>query len=387
MKPSLLDDPAATGTLDAAGMLGTIARSPGFATWVLATHAASDGKGTLAMIASHVAGMTIKGVFIVGMGGSAISGDLLADWLRPVLPVPLLVFRDYDLPPWIDRTWLGIFLSYSGNTEETLSTYIDAKERGIPGICITAGGALGRFAAATGDPRVEVPGGLQPRAALLYLFPTLAITFSGLGLVDGPAMAGELRGCIPLLEDTCKRYGPDVPAATNPAKQLAMKLHGTVAAIYGFGQYTSVARRFKGQINENGKNPAYFDVLSELNHNETVGWENDDGVTGHVSCIMIRDPDHESPAIATRAGFTRQLVEKKAASIIELQPTGTSRLARMLSLVLLADYASTYLAILNGKDPTPVEYIQGLKDELGRKVNMLQALEQRLSVIAGKVND
>ncbi len=280
------------------------------------------------------------------------------------------MIRDYKLPSYISKGWLGFILSYSGNTEETLSVYIDAKERGIPCIGITSGGLLEQFLHQAGDVCLNVPPGHQPRAAFFYLFTTLAIAINTCKFPGLHDLVGEIEDTHRTLVDMSLRFNKSIPVTQNLAKQLAVRLHRTTIIVYGFDSYGAVARRFKGQFNENGKNPSYYDVFSELNHNETVGWEVDEKLVKSFSCIFIRDPARETKAIQTRIEFTKEIVERKAHTVIEVHPEGQALLSRMLSLVLVADFTSTYLAFLNGKDPTPVNYIQGLKDVLATHVNL-----------------
>ncbi|MBN2152662.1 MAG: bifunctional phosphoglucose/phosphomannose isomerase [Candidatus Lokiarchaeota archaeon] len=366
---SVLDDPGVMASLDPQGMLGIVEGAPDFMKWCLDEFELDKGKNIERSVQKRLP-KRMAGIAISGMGGSAISGDVVLDWIADASRVPVIVNREYRLPACVDGSWLGFFLSYSGNTEETLSAYLDAKRRGINCICVTSGGMLEEAASKAGDLRLKVPGGLQPRAAMLYLFTALAIAVADCKLLDKKAMVADLLESHEVLGAMSKALGRSVPLKDNPAKQHAAAVHGTAVLVYGFDFYRSAARRFKGQLNENGKNPAYYDTFPELNHNETVGWEVEPGLARHFSCIFIRDPAQESPALNVRIGFTRRLVSEKAKTAIDIVPSGRSRLARMLSVMYAADFVSVYLAFLNGTDPTPVRYIQGLKDELGKKANM-----------------
>ncbi|MEX2684516.1 MAG: bifunctional phosphoglucose/phosphomannose isomerase [Candidatus Sigynarchaeota archaeon] len=355
-------------SLDPQGMLGIVETSPDFIKWCLNEFELENGRNIEKSIQKLIP-KKLAGIFISGMGGSAISGDIIRDWIADAIQVPVIVNREYRLPACINPSWLGFFLSYSGNTEETLSAYLDAKRRGIKCICVTSGGSLDEAAVKAGDLRLRVPGGLQPRAALLYLFTALAIAVADCNLLDKKAMMADLQESYQVLGSLSKTLGHAVALKDNLAKQHAAAVHGTAILVYGFDFYQSAARRFKGQLNENGKNPAYYDVFPELNHNETVGWEVEPRIARTFSCFFIRDPAQESPALKVRIEFTKQLVAAKANSAIEIAPVGKSRLARMLSIIYMADFISVYLAFLNNADPTPVKYIQGLKDELRKKAN------------------
>ncbi len=380
---SFLDDQGKMTALDPQGMLGIIEVAPGFMKWCLNEYELDKAKSIEKTVQKFIP-KKITGIFISGMGGSAISGDIVRDWIVDAIHVPVIVTRDYQLPVCIDASWLGFILSYSGNTEETLSAYVDAKRRGIKCICVTAGGLLEEATRKVGDLCLKVPGGMQPRAAMLYLFTTLAIAVANCKLLDKKAMIADLQEALQVLEDASKKLCRSVVLKDNPAKQHAVAVQGTTVIVYGFDFYQSVARRFKGQLNENGKNPAYYDVFPELNHNETVGWEVDPSIARHLSCIIIRDPVQERAPLSIRIEYTKQLVAAKAKATIELTPAGRSRIARMLSIIYAADYTSVYLAFLNGVDPTPVKYIQGLKEELGKKVNVQADITAHLAKLGKK---
>ncbi|NMC04185.1 MAG: bifunctional phosphoglucose/phosphomannose isomerase [Candidatus Lokiarchaeota archaeon] len=369
--------------LDRQGMLDIVEGAPKFMKWCLDEYEL-DGKKNIEKSVQKFIPKKISGIFISGMGGSAISGDVVKDWIIDTIKVPVLVVRDYQLPACIDASWLGFMLSYSGGTEETLSAYVDAKKRGVKCICVTSGGLMEEASKKTGDLCLKVPGGLQPRAAMLYLFTTLAIAMANCKLLDKKSMIADLQESLSILEMISRRLGKSVSLRENLAKQHAAAVQGTTIIVYGFDFYQSCVRRFKGQLNENSKNPAYYDVFPELNHNETVGWEVDAAVARHHSCILVRDPAQESKPLAVRIGFTKQLLASKAKAIAELYPEGKSRIARMLSIMYTADFISVYLAFLNGADPTPVKYIQGLKDELARKVNVQADISARIAKLAKK---
>lgn len=378
---SILDDENKVNELDPQGMLKIVEESPRFMKWCIENLEESEDTRIEGKTSAFIKGKEINGIFIVGMGGSAISGDVAHDWLKDRVKIPILVIRGYELPVYIDEAWLGIFLSYSGNTEETLSTFVDAKSRGINCMGITSGGLLEQFLGKTKEPCIKVPGGYQPRAAMFYLFTTLAITLANMNLHGKNALLKEIREALQVLTNLSPRYGMKIPLKSNEMKMMAEMLHESIILVYGFDHLISVARRFKGQVNENGKNPSYHDFFPELNHNETVGWEVDEALASQFSCVFLRDPDVEPEPVRVRIDYTQELIAKKARAVVELRAEGTSRLAKMLSLIYMADFISVYLAFLNGKDPTPVNYIQGLKDVLKRKVNMQDRIQERLNTI------
>ena len=300
-------------------------------------------------------------IVISGMGGSGIGGDLLKDWAKKQTSVPIEVNKDYELPEYAGQKTLVFITSYSGDTEETLSAFLEAFKRKCMIFCVSSGGALLENAERLGVPYLRVPGGMPPRAALPYMFVPLLIYMEKAGLVDGASK--ELSEAMQLLEKIGQENAPDKPTVENYAKALALNIGKTSPVIYGFGIYRGVALRFKQQFNENSKIPAKSDVFSELNHNEIVGWERAGELAKSFSAIFLRDPD-EPAAIQSRIEITKELMEQEEVEILEIQAQGKTPLARMLSTVLIGDFTSVYLSVLRGIDPTPVKTINYLKDTL-----------------------
>ena len=300
-------------------------------------------------------------IIVVGMGGSGIGGDLLKDWAKNKIDVPIEVNRDYSLPEYAGKKTLVIIMSYSGDTEESLSAFLDALERDCMIYCVSSGGALLKYAQKLRLPYLQVPGGMPPRAALPYLLVPLLVYMEKTGLALG--VTEELNETVKLLEKISRENQPDYPTADNFAKTLAQQINETILTVYGFGVYRSVAQRFKQQINENSKFPAKWEYFSELNHNEIVGWENRGKLIKYFSIIFIRDID-EPKEMKSRIETTKQIMEKAGLIMYDLQVQGKSTLAKMLSTVLVGDFVSVYLAVLNGIDPTPVKNISYLKDKL-----------------------
>lgn len=302
-----------------------------------------------------------KSVVICGMGGSAIGADLVRGLVEEHLPVPIMVNRDYRLPGFVDEDTLVIASSYSGGTEETLSAYEHARQLGASVAVITTGGELGRRAEKAGLPVVTIPKGLQPRAALAYsLVPLLALLHRA-GLVEDPTPDVEEAAAI--LDGRRDRLGPQTPLPDNEAKRLALTHYGGLPLIYGSpGWKAAVAYRWKCQVNENAKAAALWNVLPELNHNETEGWQYPE-LNRHVHVVMLTDDGDPEP-IRRRMDATAAVMEGRVGSIERVPSEGKSPLARMMSLVQMADYVSVYLALLYGVDPTPVTAIEDLKRRL-----------------------
>ncbi len=304
----------------------------------------------------------VDGVVVTGLGGSAIGGDLLRTYAAAVASVPVAVNRDYVLPRHVGPHTLVFAVSYSGNTEETLSAYREAREKGAPVVAITTGGRLGALAGEDGVPLIVVPAGLAPRAATGYLFLPMLSLLSRLGLIA--PVEEEVAEMVAVLTELRSRLEPGVPAPENPAKTLAWELLGNVPVVWGASGTTEVvAQRWKGQFNENAKIAAYWNAFPELNHNEIVGFEHPRQVLDHLYLVILRDPD-DHPRVKKRMAITADLVRHRVSGLKEIEAAGRSRLARMYSLIYIGDYTSVYLAFLYGVDPGPVRVIDYLKQAM-----------------------
>lgn len=300
------------------------------------------------------------GLVVCGMGGSAIGGDLLRTLAEPEAPVPLQVVRGYDLPGWVGRSTLVVASSYSGGTEETLSAFVQARERGATLVVVASGGALVEHAETGGLRRIRIPGGLQPRAALGYSLGVLLRMGRALGLLTLPddAFAEALHAA----RERAERYAH---GGSNPARDLAEVLDGRLPVVYsGTGLLEAVNMRWRTQLHENAKVPAVGNLFAELDHNEIMGFEAaPPEIAGRMAVVVLRDRgDH--PQIQRRVEVTRGIIEPRVALWTEARTEGEGRLARMCSLVQLGDWASFWLAMRRQVDPTPVESIQQLKQTL-----------------------
>jgi glucose/mannose-6-phosphate isomerase len=309
-----------------------------------------------------VGGEGVNAVAVVGMGGSAIGGELAAGYLSGSSTVPLSVVRDYSLPAYVGPSTLVYVSSYSGNTEETLSAYAEARERGAAIICSTTGGEVAGIAGAEGHDVVRVPAGYPPRAALGFSLVPLLFVLARLGLAPDPSQ--DVEDAIDVVEDGVRRFGLGVPTAENEAKKLAAWFFEGVPVVYGAAPGTSVvANRWCGQFSENSKVVAHRNELPEMNHNEIVGWSGARPMGGKARVVFLRDAD-DHPRVARRMDITAGTVEAAGAEVRDVTSRGPTRLARVLSLVQLGDFTSFYLAVLAGVDPTPVAPIDALKKKL-----------------------
>jgi len=322
-----------------------------------------------------------KNIIIAGMGGSAIGGEILQDWLREELPIPVEVCKDYVLPAYANEDTLFFANSYSGNTEETLSAFIEAIRRRCMTIAITSGGHLLSFSKKLQVPHVTIPSQLPPRVAIPYLFFPLPVLLERMGVLSGKEE--DIEEAIRVLKRVGEENSPETPTENNTAKKLALELVETTPIIYGFRQYQAIARRLKTQFNENSKVPSKHDVFPELNHNETVGWEAPEKLTKKYSVILIRDPD-EPPEIKHRIEATKSLALHKAKKVLEIHARGKGKLAKMFSVLRVGDFISVYLAILQNIDPTPVRTIDEVKREMEKKLDMIEKLKVEMEKITGK---
>jgi glucose/mannose-6-phosphate isomerase len=302
---------------------------------------------------------TPEHLVVCGMGGSAIGGDLLAGYLAPAFPIPIAIVRGYEVPGFVGPRSVVIAVSYSGTTEETLTAVAHAERAGAVVFAIASGGTLAQAAKRAG---VVVPGGLAPRAALGYLMLPALAALERWELAE--PCAKDVEEAAHVLEEIAAECGPDVPTLRNPAKRLAEQLAGRIPAVYAASPgLEAAARRWKCQFNENSKTLATWATFPELNHNETVGWGAPAALAAHFTVVMLLDGT-EAPRLARRVRLTSDLALGPAAGVHEVRARGKGRLSRLLSLVLIGDLVSIYLAYLRGVDPAPVEIIDAIKQGL-----------------------
>lgn len=298
-------------------------------------------------------------IVLTGLGGSAAGGDFMRCLVDAQGSVPFLVNRDYTLPRYVGKNSLVICSSYSGNTEETLSAYADAKSRGASIAAITSGGKLAEMARDDGYPVIQINAGQPPRTALGYML------IPGIYLLETTGMlpAQNYERAFAELDRCVADYRVEVGIDSNPTKQLAQTLEGKVANIYGLGAGPGVvANRWKGQINENSKNMAFANIYPELNHNEVLGWTKASLQTAIWHLIVLRD-GQESAKMAARDRVTRELIGTPSTDVLA---RGEDLLTRLLSLAFYGDFVSIYLAALNRVDPENIDAINILKAELAK---------------------
>jgi glucose/mannose-6-phosphate isomerase len=297
-------------------------------------------------------------IFLVGMGGSAIAGDVFAAWVVDRSKLPIQVVRDYRLPSYARPEDLLIAVSYSGNTEETLSATSEGIKLGCRVVAITSGGALRDLARGSGLPVFDVPKGLPPRGAFGHLFGILSAI--GEEWTQG-ALQAEVEQAVVHLNELRKRFRPERGLPSNRAKSLAVRIKAAVPIVYGAPPFSAIARRWQTQLNENAKVLAFSSTFPEADHNELVGWVEDARARSYRP-ILLRDRD-ETPQMRQQLDITRSLMAKRT-NVEEVRDDAATLLGRMLGTLYLGDYVSLYLAVLRGVDPLPLKPIETLKAKL-----------------------
>ena len=346
----MLDDQQAVKSYDKKDMLETVEEFP--------KHL-SEGLRRGRM--SGLPRFTPKNIFVCGMGGSAIGGDLLSEWLSTSAEVPCGVCRSYEVPSMLGKDSLVIVASYSGNTEESISMFEEARKRRAKTVLISSGGQLAEMSQTYDVPFARLPMGMMPRASLPYVFGAM------LGVVErtGAAVADkQLEEAARVVGGVVSSCRPSVPTADNPSKRMAHELYGFFPVVVGYGLSKPVAKRWANQFNENSKCISYASELPEMDHNEIVAWMRDSRSRGFAAIFL----EHASAgkSMEKRVLATKNMVSK-ATSVHGVAALGKSPLAQMLSLVCVGDFVSIYLGILRKEDPSSNEPIDELKLILSKK--------------------
>ena len=310
-------------------------------------------------------GEEIQNIVFAGLGGSAIGADIIKVFLQSELKVPVVVCRNYTLPNFVGKKTLLFCSSYSGNTEETLSTFESGLKRGANIITMGSGGKLKELSVKNGFKHITIPSGYPPRTATGYMSITVLALLTKLGLIkDKEKEVEDLHSALSDLRD--KEIGVDISSDKNIAKKLAASIFGRYCVVYGTSDSTeAVSVRWRGQLAENSKTLASSHVLPEMNHNEIVGWEFPKEVLKNIKVIMLRDKsDHKRTQM--RIDISKTIIKESGAEIFEVGREEAGLLARTFSLIYIGDFVSFYLAILNNIDPTPVKRVDYLKAQLAK---------------------
>lgn len=352
-----LNDAAAVKALDTLDMLGLQIRYP---------RQFREGIALARAFLLPAAPQDLHEVVILGTGGgSAASGNLLKSYLFGEAKVPIHVIQGYDAPAFVDQNSIVIACSHSGKTEEINSAFAQAAAQGATLVAMGAGGRLKETAQKARAAYLDVPGGLMPRVAIGYIFAPILVMLERWGICGD--QTGALEESIGLMESLGKEYGPDVPVDRNLAKQITQRIAGKIPVIYGFAaNFDAVAWRFKNQLGENSKYMAFWNTIPHLHHDEAVGWDMQPELIRQLAFVLLRDRQGESEQMGKRWTATREILEERAGACVELWSRGESLLARMLSLVVLTDFITCYMAIQKGVDPTPVAIIDLFKQKVGQ---------------------
>lgn len=300
----------------------------------------------------------INSIVLAGMGGSALAAEFIRSWLSDRLTVPFEIVRGYDLPKHVGKHTLVVVSSYSGNTEETLSCLEQVESTGATVAYMSAGGKLAQ--AATDKTYIQIPAGNQPRLAVLYGVKALATLLESLNLAED--VVTELETAAEWLLEEVTHFATNIPEDDNIAKQVAKQLAGSPVVVYGGPTLAMPAMKWKIDINENGKNIAFWNQLPEFNHNEFIGWGNpNDSLLKVVQLQSSLDNER----IKKRFEVSNRLLSGTMPAPIIVTAHGQTKLQQMLWTMLLGDFVATYLALLNQVDPIPVDLIEKLKKELG----------------------
>ncbi|MCM8799188.1 MAG: bifunctional phosphoglucose/phosphomannose isomerase [Candidatus Omnitrophica bacterium] len=303
-------------------------------------------------------------IVFIGMGGSAIAGDLIRSYLYSEIRIPILVLREYDVAGFLDKESLVFACSYSGNTEETISFYQQAKEKFSTIIGISSGGRLKELCFQDKNLFIEIPKGLPPRCALGYLGLIPLKILEKLGLITD--REEHYKELILILEGLKRRLSPTTPKLQNPAKYIASKLYNKLPIIYSSSlHFDVVVNRFRTQLNENAKILAWSNTFPELNHNEIEGFSfnNLKRLFKNLVVIFLNDKGMH-PQVKKRISITSDIIKDIGIDILGVSSEGNFLLTRIFSLIYILDFASFYLALLYKTDPTPVERIGYLKQRL-----------------------
>lgn len=302
----------------------------------------------------------ISNIVFAAMGGSALQAEFITSY--PVLTVPFVIVKDYDLPAFVDESTLVIVSSYSGNTEETLSALEQAAEKNAKIVVMTGGGKLLEIAETKGYDHVIIPKAVQPRMAVLYAYRALVELLVAYDVASSESISA-LEAVEPRLHAAIAGWVQTVSTAENPAKQLALQLVGKTPIIYAGTHMAPAAYKWKISVNENAKNTAWMGRLPEFNHNEFMGWSSHPVEKPFAVVDLLSSFEH--PRTQLRFEVGDRLLSGLRPKAITVTAQGDSVLEHLLYLMLFGDFVTLYLGLLNGVDPSPVVLVEKFKHELG----------------------
>ena len=305
-----------------------------------------------------------KNVVIGGMGGSGIGGALVKS-LAVESSIPITLWNDYGVPGYLNKDSLVIVVSYSGNTEETVDFLQKASKISQKIVTISTGGKIASLATNYRTPHYKIDYGSEPRAALGYLFTSVLAVVSKLGIYK--VSDEDFKESVIILRGLQKKIDVNVSSGANHAKVFAQKLAGKIPIVYGSGNLSEVARRWKGEFNENSKTASYYEIIPELNHNALVGLQFPKDLREKIFIIILQSK-YDHPRNRLRQSVTAQILDRNRIKydFLMIEPS-PSPLGEIIQVIHFGDYVSFYLAMLNNVEPNPVTIIQYLKDKLAEK--------------------
>ena len=305
---------------------------------------------------SGIKGIKFSSIVFCGLGGSAISGDLLVDYLSGELPIPFNVVRGYNIPSFVNQDTLLIISSYSGNTEESISCFDQALKKNCKIVAVTSGGKIEAEAKKNKIPLVKIESGFQPRYALGLSF------FSLLRVMQELEFINEEKN-VKIITDLWQSRGEEYSTENNAAVKLAEQLTGFIPVIYSAEFLSSAGYRFKSQLNENSKLHAFHNNIPEMNHNEIIGWESYKEKILHSKIIYLLDKDYH-PQNLKRFNILRKILSNQKLDILTLESGEKDKKVRIMDLIFLCDWITFYTAVLRGYDPSEIDYIHKMKKSL-----------------------
>jgi glucose/mannose-6-phosphate isomerase len=305
---------------------------------------------------SSLKNLNFSSIVFCGLGGSAIGGDLLSDYLSGEMRVPFTVVRDYNLPSFVDEKTLVIISSYSGNTEETISCFKQALKKECKIAVITSGGKIDVMAKKNNLPVLQLKSGFQPRYAVGQGFFTLLKLMQELGISD------ENKNVEKIIE-LWKNKSEEYSSKKNIALEIASDLIGFIPVIYSSEILSATGYRFKCQLNENSKLHAFSNVIPEMNHNEIIGWESLKEKQFNSKVIYLIDQDFH-PQNLKRFEILREMLNEQKVDVLTLSSNEGSKKVRIMDLIFLSDWISFYLSVLRGFDPSEIDFIHRMKQRL-----------------------
>ncbi len=346
---AVLDETEKLYALDKGGMLRSLS---------LFYQGLREGFEAAEGLEAHLTG-DYRALVVAGMGSSAIGGQILGDWLLEDSPIPIHVSRGYHLPKFVDERILLIAVSYSGNTEETLTALEEGFRRGCQVVTITSGGVMERLSVERGIPMVKLLRGMQPRASLPWQLSAIIKLAWRIGLIQ--SMEDEWEEALGVIDTLRNELAPETPTRFNRAKKVALALKGTIPFIFGPRIFEGIAYRFRTQLNENSKVPASSGSFPEGFHNAVMIREGVEELRRPLSLVLIRDPEGEG-RLERKIDAFKSLLEGRVSRIVEITASGRGKLSRILSVLYVCDYASVYLGLLYGLDPSSTDSIKALKE-------------------------